>query len=112
MRLERSFFDRNTVTVAKELLGKLLVANLEDGRVVGKIIETEAYIGTDDLACHASKGRTKRTEGLFGEVGRLYVYLNYGIFWLTNVVAHTKDDVGGILLRSAEIIGLIAKACT
>ncbi|MFA4996263.1 MAG: DNA-3-methyladenine glycosylase [Patescibacteria group bacterium] len=104
MKLERSFFDRDTVTVAKELLGKFLVTDLEEGRVVGKIIETEAYMGTDDLACHASKGLTKRTEGLFGEVGHLYVYLNYGIFWLTNVVAHTKNGVGGILIRSVEII--------
>lgn len=103
MKLDRDFFDRSTVMVAKELLGKFLVADSEEGRVVGKIIETEAYMGTDDLACHASKGRTKRTAGLFGEVGHLYVYLNYGIFWLTNVVAHTENDVGGILLRSAEI---------
>ncbi len=104
MRLDRDFFNRETITVAKELLGKFLVTDLEEGRVVGKIIETEAYMGIDDLACHASKGETPRTKVLFQEVGHLYVYLNYGIFWLTNVVAHTPAGVGGILLRAAEII--------
>lgn len=104
MRLERDFFNRETITVSKELLGKFLVTDLEEGRLVGKIIETEAYMGVLDLACHASKGKTPRTKVLFGEVGHLYVYLNYGIFWLTNVVAHTPAGTGGILLRSAEII--------
>jgi len=104
MRLDRGFFDRDTVTVAKDLLGKFLVTDFKKGTVVGKIIETEAYMGTDDLACHASKGMTQRNKILFEEVGHLYVYLNYGIFWLTNIVAHTKNDVGGILLRSVEII--------
>lgn len=103
MRLERDFFNRNTVEIAKELLGKFLVTNLEEGKVVGKIIETEAYMGVDDLACHASKGKTPRTETLFEDSGHLYVYLNYGIFWLTNVVAHEKNGVGGILIRSAHI---------
>lgn len=102
-KLGRGFFDRDTVLVAKELLGKYLVCETEEGKVVGKIIETEAYKGTDDLACHASKGKTPRTETLFGETGHLYVYLNYGIFWLTNIVAHKPNDVGGVLLRSIEI---------
>lgn len=104
MKFDQDFFSRNTITVAKELLGQFLITKSEEGRVVGKIIETEAYMGIDDLACHASHGRTPRTDVLFGEPGRLYVYLNYGIFWLTNIVAHEKNNVGGILLRSAEII--------
>jgi DNA-3-methyladenine glycosylase len=104
MKLNQDFFSRNTVVAAKELLGQFLVTNTEEERIVGKIIETEAYMGIDDLACHASHGRTPRTEVLFGDTGRLYVYLNYGIFWLTNIVAHEKNNVGGILLRSAEII--------
>lgn len=104
MKLKRSFFSRDTAVVASELLGKFLVSDLRGGKVVGKIIETEAYKGVDDLACHASKGKTPRTETLFGRTGRLYVYLNYGIFWLTNVVSHKEDGAGGILIRSAEII--------
>lgn len=103
MRLKKEFFNRETTSAAKDLLGKFLITNLEEGKVVGKIVETEAYMGVDDLACHASKGKTPRTKVLFGEVGHLYVYLNYGIFWLTNIVAHKDDDVGGVLLRSVEI---------
>jgi DNA-3-methyladenine glycosylase len=103
-KLQKNFFNSNTVNIAKELVGKFLVTNLEEGRVVGKIVETEAYMGIDDLACHASHGKTKRTEVLFGDPGRLYVYLNYGIFWLTNIIAHEKNYPGGILLRSAKII--------
>jgi DNA-3-methyladenine glycosylase len=102
MRLERKFFDRDTVVVARDLLGKYLVTNFSDYKIAGRIVETEAYKGTDDLACHASKGKTPRTEALFGKTGLLYVYLNYGIFWLTNIVAH-NDDVGGVLIRAAEI---------
>lgn len=101
-KLSKQFFYRDTVIVAQELLGKYFVSNLKDGKVVGKIVETEAYKGIDDLACHASKGKTNRTEALFGETGRLYIYLNYGIFWLTNIVAH-RDGVGAVLIRAAEI---------
>jgi len=104
MRLSRSFFNRDTIIVAKELLGKYLISDMEEGTVVGKIIETEAYKGVSDLACHASKGKTPRTKTLFGEVGHLYVYLNYGIFWLTNIVSHEPGDVGGILIRAVEIV--------
>lgn len=103
MKLKRFFFSQDTVSVAEELLGKYLVCKTKQGIIAGKIIETEAYKGVDDLACHASKGETPRTKVLFGETGHLYVYLNYGIFWLTNVVAHEKNGVGGILLRSIEI---------
>lgn len=103
MRLDRDFFSRDTVTVARDLIGKYLITDLPEGKVVGKIVETEAYKGVDDLACHASKGKTSRTETLFGETGHLYVYLNYGIFWLTNIVAH-NNNVGAVLLRSAEIV--------
>lgn len=102
-KMSRVFFGRDTVLVAKELLGKFLVTDLPGGRVCGKIVETEAYMGVDDLACHASKGKTPRTKVLFDEPGHLYVYLNYGIFWLTNIVSHEKGGPGGILLRAAEI---------
>ncbi len=103
-KLPKIFFNRNTVTVAQELLGKYFITNLKEGKVVGKIVETEAYMGVDDLACHASRGKTPRTKALFEEPGHLYVYLNYGIFWLTNIVTHKKNDAGGVLLRAAEII--------
>lgn len=103
IKLPRDFFNRDTVIVAQELLGKYFISDLKEGKVVGKIVEVEAYKGRDDLACHASKGETHRTKTLFGEVGHLYVYLTYGIFWLTNIVAH-NDDVGGILIRAAEVI--------
>lgn len=103
MRLDRQFFKRDTVQVARDLLGCSFIRESKEGKVVGKIVETEAYKGVDDLACHASKGETPRTKPLFGEVGHLYVYLNYGIFWLTNIVAH-DNDVGGILIRAVEIV--------
>ncbi len=103
IKLDKEFFGRDTLTVAEELLGKYLVCKTKEGTVAGKIVETEAYKGTDDLACHASKGKTERTKILFGEAGHLYIYLNYGIFWLANIVAHEPNEVGGVLLRSIEI---------
>lgn len=103
-RLNKDFFERNSVTVAQDLLGKLIVANLPEGKITAKIVETEAYSGEDDLACHASKGRTKRTETLFGQAGKLYVYFNYGIFYLTNIVCDKKDFPSAVLIRSAEVI--------
>jgi len=102
-RLDKEFFNRSAVEVAKDLIGKFLITNFNGQRVVGQIVETEAYWGEDDLACHASRGRTKRTETLFGEPAHLYVYLNYGIFYLTNVVCGEKDKPEAVLLRSVEI---------
>lgn len=103
MKINHCFFDRNSVEVARELLGSYLISKKEGNEVVGKIVETEAYWGEDDLACHASKGKTKRTEVLFGEPAHLYVYLNYGIFYLTNVVCGPDGFPGAVLIRSAEI---------
>ncbi|MGD9729916.1 MAG: DNA-3-methyladenine glycosylase, partial [Nitrospiraceae bacterium] len=76
--LSRAYFDRPTVEVARSLVGKYLVRENGRGRTAGKIIEVEAYVGPQDKACHASKGRTKRTEVLFGPPGMSYVYLIYG----------------------------------
>lgn len=104
MNLNHDFFKRDSIHVAKMLLGNYFIKEDIDGMVVGKIVETEAYRGEDDLACHASHGRTKRTEGLYGEAGRLYIYLNYGIFYLTNIVCGEVDDPSAVLIRSAEII--------
>ena len=104
MRLNRSFFERNPAIVAKELLGKIIVRKTDRGTIKGVIIETEAYGDADDLASHARFGITPRNRIMYGEPGKLYVYLNYGIFNLTNIICEEKDKPGAVLLRSAEII--------
>jgi DNA-3-methyladenine glycosylase len=100
--LEASFFARPALIVARELLGKVLVRRLAGREVACTISETEAYTGPNDLACHGSKGRTPRTEVMFGPAGCWYVYFIYGIHWMLNVVT---DDVGhpaAVLVRGAE----------
>lgn len=104
MKLDRKYFLRNSVVVAEDILGYFLICKSDEGKVVGKIIETEAYMGEDDLACHASRGRTKRTELLYHDAGHLYIYLNYGIFYMTNVVCGKINSPEAVLLRSVEII--------
>jgi DNA-3-methyladenine glycosylase len=79
IKLPRSFYDRDTVTVARELLGKLLVHRVSDVELTGRIVEVEAYIGAHDLASHSSRGLTERTKVMFGQPGRAYVYLIYGL---------------------------------
>lgn len=96
--LKPAFFKRNALKVAKDLVGKYIVRE----NVGYKIIESEAYDGEKDLACHASKGRTKRTEVLYAEGGHLYVYLIYGMHYLLNVVADKKDYPAGVLIRGIE----------
>jgi DNA-3-methyladenine glycosylase len=101
--LIRSFYQRNTLDVAKGLLGCFLVRRLGCQTVRAKIIETEAYIGEDDLACHASKGRTKRTEVMYGEAGHAYVYLIYGMYHCLNIVTEAKDFPAAVLIRAVEV---------
>lgn len=102
MRLERSFFIRDCLDVAPELVGKLLVRRLPGGNVISlRIDETEAYRGEEDTACHAHKGRTKRTETLYREGSAIYVYLCYGIHWLLNIVTGEADKPQAVLIRSA-----------
>lgn len=101
MRLGEEFFHRDCLLAAPELVGKVLVRSFGDGRQERlRILETEAYRGEEDTACHAHKGRTKRTEVLYREHGRIYVYLCYGIHWLLNFVTGEKDLPQAVLIRA------------
>jgi DNA-3-methyladenine glycosylase len=102
--LPRSFYERPTLIVAKELLGKVLVHRTRQGTASGVIIETEAYIGEDDPACHASYGRTPRNEPLYGPPGLAYVYLNYGIHYLVNAVTEADGHPAAVLIRALQPI--------
>jgi len=101
-RLPREFFGRATLDVALELIGKVLVHETRAGAAAGRIVEVEAYIGEDDPACHAAPGRTRRNEPLYGPPGVAYVYLNYGIHFLTNVVTEADGFPAAVLLRALE----------
>jgi DNA-3-methyladenine glycosylase len=107
-RLRRDFYDRATLTVARELIGKVLVHQTPEGRTSGVIVETEAYIGEDDPACHAAPGPTRRNRPLYGPPGFSYVYLNYGIHFLTNVVTEREGAPAAVLLRALEPLDGIA----
>ena len=101
-RLSRSFFNRNTVDVARELIGNTLI-RVEDGRrISGIITETEAYRGEEDLACHARSGRTKRTIVMYGPPGHAYVYFTYGTHWMLNFVTEAEDFPAAVLLRGIQ----------
>ena len=103
--LPRTYFTRPTVQVARSLIGKYLVRVI-DGRILaGKIIEVEAYVGPQDKACHASKGRTQRSEVLFGPPGVAYVYLIYGMYHCLNVVTEREEFPSAVLIRGIEIDG-------
>ncbi len=102
--LTDDFFHRDALEVAPELVGKILVRTLDDGTELReRITETEAYRGEEDKGCHAAKGRTKRTEVLYGESGRIYVYLCYGVHWLMNVITGEIDQPQGVLFRCGEL---------
>ena len=102
--LPRSFYERSTLTVAKALLGKVLVHRTPAGVAAGMIVETEAYIGEDDPACHASSGPTKRNAPLYGPPGMAYVYLNYGIHYLVNAITEADGCPAAVLIRALEPI--------
>ena len=101
-KLSRSFYSRPALEVASDLLGKVLVRRIGRKRLSGKIVETEAYVGPHDLACHASKGHTPRTSVMFGPPGYAYVYMIYGFYFCLNVVTEPVGHPAAVLIRAVE----------
>ncbi|MCB8994209.1 MAG: DNA-3-methyladenine glycosylase [Bacteroidales bacterium] len=97
--LDKEFFSADVLTIAPLLPGKSLVRIIDNKRFEWMITEVEAYRGTEDLACHASKGRTKRTEIMYHEGGHIYMYLIYGVYWMLNIVCGEKDNPQAVLIR-------------
>jgi DNA-3-methyladenine glycosylase len=111
MKLPQSFYERPTLTVAEDLIGKVLVHDVRGTRTAGIIVETEAYIGEDDPACHAAPGPTRRNAPLYGPPGRAYVYLNYGIHYLVNAVTEAEGSPAAVLIRALEPVEGIELMC-
>lgn len=100
---DRRWFDRSAAELAPDLLGAILVHDTPSGRIAGRIVEVEAYLGPEDLAAHSSRGRTPRNATMFGEPGHLYVYLVYGIHHCCNVVCGPGAKPEAVLLRAAAL---------
>lgn len=100
--LSRAFYQKPTLDVARNLLGKKIVRQVRNKIYSAKIVETEAYIGCKDTACHASKGMTPRTKVMFGEAGFAYIYFVYGMHYMFNIVTEQKDFPSAVLIRAAE----------
>ena len=102
-RLDYAFYQRDVLDVCPELIGKMLVRSFPDGSTFrSRITEVEAYRGEEDLACHAARGRTPRTEVMYGEGGYVYVYLIYGMYWMLNIVTGLADHPQAALIRGLE----------
>lgn len=100
--LRRSYYSRPTIEVARDLIGKYLVRQAGTRTLSGRIVEVEAYVGPHDLACHASRGRTARTDVMFGPAGVAYVYLIYGMYHCLNVVTEREGFPAAVLIRAVE----------
>ena len=101
-RLKQDFYRQDPLTVAKALVGKVLVHRTAAGELRLRITETEAYWGQEDTACHAHKGRTRRTEVMYGPGGTIYVYLCYGMHWMLNLVTGKEDSPEAVLIRACQ----------
>ena len=113
MKISQSFYNQNTLKVARGLLGKYLVRQIGNKKIIGLICETEAYCGSNDLASHASRGKTPRTELMFGQPGFWYIYLIYGMYYCLNVVTEGKDYPAAVLIRGVKpLSGLKANVKT
>lgn len=104
--LKQNFYQGSTEEIAKKLLGKLLYRQTETGIYTGKIVETEAYVGEKDLACHSAKGKTSRNEAMFGPAGRAYIYMIYGMYYCLNIVAQDEGIPEAVLIRALEPVML------
>ncbi|MFH1017277.1 MAG: DNA-3-methyladenine glycosylase [Pseudomonadota bacterium] len=102
MKLAKSFYARSALTVAPKLLGKLLVRNVGGVRISGRIVEVEAYMGSEDPASHGFRGKTERNAVMFGPAGRTYVYFTYGNHFCVNVVTGREGKASAVLLRALE----------
>ena len=101
--LSTKFFQQDVLTLAPQLLGKILVRKFDDGTVGRfRITETEAYRGEEDKACHAFKGRTQRTEVMYHSGGKIYVYFIYGMYWMLNIVSGKENEPQAVLIRGVE----------
>jgi len=110
--LKKSFYSQPTENVAKELLGKFLRRKINGNLYVGKIVETEAYLGEKDLACHTSKGMTERNKIMFGPAGHAYIYFIYGMYHCFNVVTEKENDPCAVLIRALEPVKIIDRSKT
>ncbi len=102
IKLNEIFFQRDVLEVAPDLIGKKIIRIINNQRYDSIITEVEAYRGEEDLACHASRGRTKRNEILYHEAGRIYVYLIYGLYWMLNIVTGKAGEPQAVLIRNLE----------